>query len=90
MTPIHKLLNRLRWDPEFARGEFEVGYFDRVAKQVIRVPLRELEFPAETPGAFRCVDAEGRPHRVPFHRVREIFKNGRPLWRRPGRNGGGD
>ena len=29
MTPIHELLNRIRWDPEFGRGRFEIGFFDR-------------------------------------------------------------
>ncbi len=30
MTPIHELLNRIRWDPEFAQGEFQLGYYDKL------------------------------------------------------------
>ena len=29
MIPIHELLNRVRWDPEFAKGNFQLGYYDR-------------------------------------------------------------
>ncbi len=29
MIPIHELLSRIRWDPEFAKGNFELGYYDR-------------------------------------------------------------
>ncbi len=44
MVPIHELLNRISWDTEFGRGEFVIGYFDRVADSVIRVPLRQVFF----------------------------------------------
>ena len=82
-VPIHELLNRIRWDPEFARGDFQVGYFDRVEKRVIAVPFREISFPRDDLRAFRLVDAEGRIQRVPFHRVREVIKDGRRIWHRP-------
>jgi uncharacterized protein (UPF0248 family) len=83
MTPIHELLSRIRWDPEFARGNFELGYFDRVESRVIVVPFREVDFPEDDSQAFRLLDAEGRSHRVPFHRVREVYRDGRRIWHRP-------
>ena len=83
MAPIHELLNRIRWDPEFGRGNFELGYFDRVEGRVIVVPFRELDFPRDDPQAFRLEDTEGRIHRVPFHRVREVYKEGQRIWHRP-------
>ena len=52
MTPIHELLNRIRWDAEFARGEFELGYFDRVENRIMLVPFREINFPENDPGRF--------------------------------------
>src|SRR5229473_995016 len=45
MIPIHELLNRIRWDPEFARGSFELGYYDRAENRVILVPLKGVSFP---------------------------------------------
>lgn len=82
MRPIQDLLHRIRWDPEFGRGEFTLGYYDRVAREIILVPLRELEFPADRPGVFELLDPEGRTHTIPLHRVREVYKNGESIWRR--------
>jgi uncharacterized protein (UPF0248 family) len=29
------------------------------------------------------VDPDGGSHRVPFHRVREVYKDGHRIWHRP-------
>ena len=81
-VPIHELLNRIRWDAAFARGNFELGYFDRVEKRIIVVPFAEVSFPQDDPQAFRLVDVEGWIHRVPFHRVRAVYKDGQRIWHR--------
>src|SRR5882724_1452053 len=83
MIPIHELLNRIRWDPEFARGSFELGYYDRAENRVILVPLKWVSFPPESPQTFQLVDAEGLTHRVPFHRVREVYRDSQRIWHRP-------
>ncbi len=83
MIPIHELLNRIRWDPEFAKGNFELGYYDRTENRIILIPLKELTFPEESPSAFQLVDLQGQRHRVPFHRVREVYKDAQRIWHRP-------
>ncbi len=35
------------------------------------------------PCTFHLVDPEGQMHRVPFHRVREVYKNAQRIWHRP-------
>ena len=82
MQPIHKLLSRIRWDPRFRTGRFMLGYFDRVARRVVVVPFEGIRFPAEAPGSFEIWDDEGNPHRIPFHRVRRVYRNGRVIWQR--------
>ena len=82
MTPIHELLNRIRWDQDFAQGEFVIGFFDRLERHIIEVPLREVRFPAGDHFAFEFTDAEGETHSVPFHRVRRVYKNGELIWSR--------
>jgi uncharacterized protein (UPF0248 family) len=82
MMPINQLLNRIRWDTEFARGEFELGYFDRVEGRIVVLSFREIDFPQDQPHVFQVVDEDGGIHRVPFHRVREVYKNGQRIWRR--------
>jgi uncharacterized protein (UPF0248 family) len=82
MIPIHELLNRIRWDPDFAKGDFELGYYDLAENRIITVPLKEITFPTESPSAFQLVDQEGQVHRVPFHRVREVYKDSARIWHR--------
>ena len=83
MIPIHELLNRIRWDPEFAKGDFELGYYDRTENRIVMVPLKRVTFPKESPSTFELMDPEGQVHRVPFHRVREVYKNAQRIWHRP-------
>lgn len=44
MQPIHELLNRIHWDEEFAKGDFELGFLDRVEEKIIRLPFRNIVF----------------------------------------------
>ncbi len=83
MLPIHKLLNRIRWDPRYRTGRFALGYLDRIAGGVVVVPLDFIRFPAESPGTFEVWDEDGRLHRIPFHRVRRVYRDGRIIWERP-------
>ena len=83
MIPIQQLLRRIQFDAEFGHGEFELGIFDRAQQDIIRVSLRDVSFPAGTRGMFHFVDSEGRSHQVPFHRIRQVFKDGGRIWNRP-------
>ena len=82
MQPVQDLLNRIRWDDAFAAADFDIGYYDRVEDRIIRIPFADLNFPADDHFAFELLDSNGGVHRVPFHRVREIYRNGRCIWRR--------
>jgi uncharacterized protein (UPF0248 family) len=83
MTPIHELLARIRHDPGFGRGQFEIGYFDRQEGVVHRVSMREITFPAGERRVFEVIDEDGQARRIPFHRVREVYRDGRRIWARP-------
>lgn len=82
MRPIHALLARIRWDPEFGRGDFTVGYWDRVARTVVRVPLARIEFDPSDRARFTAIEADGSVHEVPLHRIREVWRDGELIWRR--------
>lgn len=82
MQPIHELLSRIRWDRNFAAAEFVVGYYDRVEERIIRVPFAFLEFSADDHFSFELVGREGERHSIPYHRVREVLRNGRCIWQR--------
>ena len=84
MMPIHELLARIRWDAEFARASFTVGYYDRVKRAVVRVPFARIAFDPDDHSAFIALDEDGAAHRVPYHRVREVTRDGEPIWQRAG------
>jgi uncharacterized protein (UPF0248 family) len=83
MQPIHELLARIRHDPEFGRAEFEIGHLDRFDGTTHRVAFREISFPADQRRVFEVLDDSGQARRIPFHRVREVYRDGRLIWRRP-------
>jgi uncharacterized protein (UPF0248 family) len=83
MTPIHALLARIRWDREFGRGEFAIGYWDRVARRIVRVPLARVEFDPANRARLTAFEADGSVHEVPLHRIREVWRDGELIWRRP-------
>lgn len=84
MQPIQELLNRIRWDPDFGRGNFRLGYYDRVTDSIQYVPLQLVHFPEGAHADFSILDADGGVHLIPYHRVREVYRNDRLIWSREG------
>lgn len=82
MIPIQDLLNRIRWDPEFGKAEFVIGYYDRVEDTIIYVPLRALHFSQGSRHAFELTDTEGGVHTIPLHRIKAVYRDGRRIWHR--------
>jgi len=82
MTPIRQLLNRIRWDRQYADAAFRIGYYDRVDDTIIVVPLSEV---VQEPGdsfAVRVLDNDGVSHLVPYHRIREVYRDEELIWQR--------
>ncbi len=84
MQPVHQLLSRIRWDPRFRAGQFAIGYYDRIERRVRVVPLERVAFPRGDRFVFTLCDEEGALHRIPFHRVRRVYRDGRVIWERRG------
>lgn len=82
MTPIHELLARIRWDPEFGAAQFVIGYYDRVLRAQAKVPLERIRCDAGRRFAFEVVAEDGTLHTVPYHRVRNVWRNGELIWHR--------
>jgi uncharacterized protein (UPF0248 family) len=83
MRPIRELLNRIRWDKEFGKGNFEIGYDDHIEQKILRVPFRKITIREGDFFSFEAEDAQGVVRTIPFHRVREIHRDGHLIWRRP-------
>ena len=81
MEPIQQILNRIRWDDEFGRGNFQIGIYDRFKDNIELLNLDQLEIEKGNPFSF-TVWQHGREIVIPFHRVREVYKDGTLIWRR--------
>lgn len=82
MIPIQQLLNRIRWDPAFGKARFTIGYYDRVGRRIVRVPLEKIDVEPGNHFSFSTLEADGSIHEVPFHRVREVHRDGELIWQR--------
>ena len=82
MITIRALLSRIRWDREYGRGEFTVGYYDRLAERIILVPLVQVRFDPDDRFSFQLTDEAGEPLSIPLHRVCEVYRNGELIWHR--------
>ena len=85
MEPLHELLSRIRWDPGFGQGAFELGVYDRVQDEIRRVPLARVRFEPGNRFAFFLDGDDGQTRTVPLHRVREVYRDGMLVWKRKGR-----
>jgi uncharacterized protein (UPF0248 family) len=84
MRPLEELLHRIKWDPEFGKGAFALGYYDRVARQERIIPLESLTMDPQHAGTFSLQDEDGLVAHIPLHRVRTVYKDGLVIWQRPG------
>jgi len=82
MIPIHELLNKIRWDSEFGKGIFEIGYYDRMERKIIRVPFEKILLEKGNHATFQLMDVNEELQTIPFHRVREVYKDGDLIWSR--------
>ncbi|MDH4095733.1 MAG: DUF504 domain-containing protein [Betaproteobacteria bacterium] len=84
MVPIHELLARIRWDPEFGRARFVIAYVDHEKEALVRVPFERIALPADHRFGFEALEEDGTRHSVPYHRVREVWRDGERIWSRRG------
>jgi len=82
MTPLHTLLARIRWDPSFGRGHFELAYFDRAQRQLKRVALADARIASARQFSFEITGDQGETVSIPYHRVREVWRDGKRIWQR--------
>jgi uncharacterized protein (UPF0248 family) len=81
MQPLQDLLHRITWDPEFGRGAFALGYYDRVlqGERVVQFTSISIDSGARS---FSVQDENGHVAHIPLHRVRTVYKDGVVIWQR--------
>ena len=82
MIPIHSLIARILHDPEFGRGRWEISYLDRTQPNLVRVPFERVHPRHHIGFVFDVVDDEGVERSIPYHRVRQVWHDGKIVWSR--------
>jgi uncharacterized protein (UPF0248 family) len=85
VIPIQALLARIRHDPQFARGRWEIAYLDRTRPFLVRLPLEAVQTRPHIGFVFDVIDEEGVARSIPYHRVRQVWHEGKVVWSRTGR-----
>lgn len=83
MMPVHELLNRIRWDAGFAGADFKIGFYDRIEDDIVVVPLDRLLLESNDHFSIGVYSESGELHRLPLHRIRQVYRNGELIWERP-------
>ena len=82
MKTVQEILNRIRWDENFAKHRFKIAFFDRLEQNLITIDFSELQFSPDDHFCFHFVDTFGEIHSVPYHRVRAIYSDDMLIWQR--------
>jgi uncharacterized protein (UPF0248 family) len=56
--------------------------FDRRENSINRVAFHEIVFPDDRRGLFELLGEGGERRQIPFHRVREVYRDGQLIWER--------
>jgi uncharacterized protein (UPF0248 family) len=90
MIPIHQLLSRIRWDKEFGRGQFVIGYLDNVTGKIQYVAFQDAQPDPVNHALLDIFDDEGVKISLPLHRIRQVLRNGEVIWQRGAVDSDGD
>jgi uncharacterized protein (UPF0248 family) len=59
-----------------------IGYYDRVEDKVIQLPFERIQLDPGDHFGFQAIDSDGYAHEVPFHRVKDVYRDGELIWHR--------
>ncbi len=82
MQPVHELLSRIRWDPEFGQGTFEIAYDDHLQSRWVHIALSEIDYEGGSSFMFEALNQQGEAISVPLHRIRAVYRDGQLIWLR--------
>lgn len=79
MEYILDLLNKIKWDPNENEDYFSIVYEDKVNKANREIPYNNIK---RIEGTFFIIDSHGEEINIPAHRIREVRKKGKAIWKR--------
>ena len=82
MMPINEILSKIKWDENFSKSNFEIGYWDRVSNEIIKIQYCDMGLTDKDNFAFKIIDKKGKMRTIPFHRIKRVWKDQELIWSR--------
>ena len=79
MVTAKELLSRIKWDKNLKPEEYFIFYIDRVANKLAVIKYSDI---LKIDGSFMVLDKYPEEVYIPLHRIREIRRDGKLVWRR--------
>ncbi|MBI1969749.1 DUF504 domain-containing protein [Candidatus Woesearchaeota archaeon] len=79
MKPIQDIVNRILHDASLQKEEYVLFYYDRIEKVLKEIPATSIK---KLEGTFLILHLEGEEVEIPLHRIREVRKEGKLIWKR--------
>ena len=78
MISINDLLNKIKWDEREHPEDYMLYYYDRVEDTLKEIPLTRVEIEE----GFMKTRINGKDVSIPLHRIKEVKKQGKLVWKR--------
>ena len=77
MQTIKDLINKIKWDKRENPEDYSLIYIDLgKKKELAYTDIKRLE------GNFMIIERGGEETEIPLHRIREVKKKGKIVWKR--------
>ncbi len=76
---IIDLLNKIKWDKNLNKDDFEIIYFDRVNNKEIEINFNQIK---KIEGNFMVIYQNQEEANIPLHRIKQIKQKGNIIWQR--------
>jgi len=76
---IKDLINKIKWDKREIPEQYSFFYVDRISGKMNEIGFNDIK---RIEGTFIIVEREGKEIEIPMHRIREVRKEGKLVWRR--------
>jgi uncharacterized protein (UPF0248 family) len=77
MQSIKDLINKIKWDKRENPEDYSLIYIDLGKRKKLAYTLiKRLE------GNFMVIEKNNEETEIPLHRIREVLKNGKVVWKR--------
>ncbi len=75
MITIKELLNKIYWDKNLNKEDYEIYYLDRLKKKLIEIKIKDIVKVEDN-----TLVLENKT--IPLHRIKKVTEKGKIIWQR--------